>query len=191
MDWTSEEVILIIEDYFAMLQLELKNQTFNKSAHRSALSPLLINRSPGSIEFKHQNISAVLAEMGLPFIKGYKPRPNYQGMLAGEVSKYLKDNQVNLEKAFNNFSDGFVNPNEIHPTSFDNILETDPPVNSMVNENKPQYRPIKINYLEREQNNRQLGEEGERLIIEFEKWRLAKEGNKNLVNKIEWVSKNL
>lgn len=190
MDWTSSEVVLIIEDYFAMLQLELNNQAYNKSAHRSALSPLLINRSPGSIEFKHQNISAVLAEMGLPFIKGYKPKFNYQGMLASEVSKYLKEHRDNLEKAFNNFSDGFINPNENPPISFDNIIDTEP-VSTMVNEDKPQFRPIKINYLEREQNNRQLGEEGERLVIEFEKWRLTKEGNKSLANKIKWVSKDL
>jgi hypothetical protein len=190
MDWTSKEVMYIIEDYFAMLQLDLNNQAYNKTTHRSALLPLLENRSPGSIEFKHQNISAVLAEMGLPFIKGYKPRFNYQGMLANEVSKYVKQHREILEKAFNNFSDEFVNTNEIHPPIFDNILDTNP-VNSKIDESKIQYRPIKINYLEREQNNRQLGEEGERLVIEYEKWRLIKEGNENLANKIEWVSKNL
>jgi hypothetical protein len=190
MDWTSKEVMYIIEDYFAMLQLDLNNQAYNKTTHRSALLPLLENRSPRSIEFKHQNISAVLAEMGLPFIKGYKPRFNYQGMLANEVSKYVKQHREILEKAFNNFSDEFVNTNEIHPPIFDNILDTNP-VNSKIDESKIQYRPIKINYLEREQNNRQLGEEGERLVIEYEKWRLIKEGNENLANKIEWVSKNL
>ena len=33
----------------------------------------LDGRSKGSIEFKHQNVSAVLVDMGLPYIDGYKP----------------------------------------------------------------------------------------------------------------------
>jgi len=33
-------------------------------------------------------------------------------------------------------------------------------------------KPIKINYLEREQNNLSLGEKGEEFVLEFEKWTL-------------------
>ena len=56
---------------------------------------------------------------------------------------------------------------------------------------EPSYKPIKTNFLEKEQNNRNLGEQGEALIIEFEKWRLQKAGKDNLADKIEWVSKDL
>lgn len=73
-DWSQKEVELIVATYFNMLALEIGQKPYNKTSFRQALHPMLNKRSEGSIEFKHQNISAVLANMGLPFIKGYKPR---------------------------------------------------------------------------------------------------------------------
>ncbi|ANK06964.1 Hypothetical protein WLH_05703 (plasmid) [Escherichia coli O25b:H4] len=43
-----------------------------------ALRQLLNGRSKSSVELKHQNISAVLDALGLPYINGYKPRGNSQ-----------------------------------------------------------------------------------------------------------------
>jgi hypothetical protein len=63
-DWSKEEVTLIVGDYFAMLQLELRGQKFSKADHRRDLLPRLDNRTAGSVEFKHQNTSAILAKMG-------------------------------------------------------------------------------------------------------------------------------
>jgi hypothetical protein len=64
MDWTIQEVSLIVADYFEMLQLELNHKDYNKTTHRKTLIPQLNNRSNGSVEFKHQNISAALINMG-------------------------------------------------------------------------------------------------------------------------------
>lgn len=47
------------------------------------------NRTPGSVERKHQNISAVMINFGLPYISGYKPLGNYQALLAERVSLFL------------------------------------------------------------------------------------------------------
>ena len=55
--WSNTEVQLIVTDYFSMLTAELKGEDYSKAAHRRALLPLLANRSDGSVEFKHQNIS--------------------------------------------------------------------------------------------------------------------------------------
>ena len=78
-DWTEQEVRLIVADYFAMLEAELQGEPYKKSEHRKTLIPLLTGRSDGSVEIKHQNISSVLFEFGLPYVEGYKPRGNYQG----------------------------------------------------------------------------------------------------------------
>ncbi len=58
-DWTDDELDAIVADYFAMLAAEQNHQSYVKSYHRAALITHL-GRTKPSIEFKHQNISAVL-----------------------------------------------------------------------------------------------------------------------------------
>jgi len=79
--WSNIEVELIVADYFILLSAELKGEHYSKADHCRALVPLLSGRSGGSIEFKHQNISAVLINLGQQYIKGYLPRYNYQKIL--------------------------------------------------------------------------------------------------------------
>src|SRR5690242_13131571 len=189
-DWTKDEVKLIVEEYFKMLQLELNKHEYNKSAHRSFLLSRLNDRSEGSIEFKHQNISAVLAQMGMPFISGYKPRFNYQQLLEKEVINYLSINRKKLEQRFAKFSEEAVPDWLFTPVDFENIL-SEGPSSFILNERTPLYKLIRTNFLEREQNNRRLGEGGEKLILEYERWRLIKSRKENLAHKIEWISKEL
>src|SRR5262249_12926580 len=72
-DWSEPEVTLLVADYFDMLRKELLGQPYSKTEHRKSLRPLLAGRSDGSVEFKHQNVSAVLVALGLPYLEGYKP----------------------------------------------------------------------------------------------------------------------
>src|ERR1041385_6666836 len=123
MDWTRKEVSLIVEDYFKMLQLELGHDNYNKTSHRLKLISLLDNRSEGSIEFKHQNISAALIQMGLPFIKGYKPRFNYQKLLETEIAKFIKEHQIKIEKTFTRFSEEVIEQEKNEKIDFENILD--------------------------------------------------------------------
>jgi 5-methylcytosine-specific restriction enzyme A len=84
-DWTHDEVERTVSDYFGMLKMELNGDQYNKSKHRRELVRHLNNRTEGAVELKHQNISAILIEHSMPYIKGYKPRGNYQGLLADVV----------------------------------------------------------------------------------------------------------
>jgi hypothetical protein len=77
-DWSRPEAEAIVADYFGMLADELRGTPYRKSEHRNRLIPLLRGRSAGSVERKHQNISAILIESGFPYISGYKPLRNYQ-----------------------------------------------------------------------------------------------------------------
>lgn len=188
-DWTNKEVELIIEDYFSMLKDELLNKPYNKTFHRKALSLLLNGRSDGSIEFKHQNISAALVKLGLPYLKGYKPLANYQKILDEKIIEYL---QVEKRKLIPKFDFFAKNVQEIiKPTDFAKII-TNPPETQIIQEPKIEYkrRPIKINYIEQEQRNSSLGLKGEELVMQYEKWRLVNEGKESLANKIEWISKD-
>ena len=188
--WSKIEVVLIVADYFDMLVMELNHIPYKKADHRRQLLPLLNNRTEGSIEFKHQNISAILINLGRPYINGYLPRYNYQFLLEDEVIDYLTHHSE-IESYFQQF----VEKDIIKPQTrldFDRIIVSPPEIIS-VTEPKVFYqlKPIKINYLEKEQSNKTLGLYGEELVIEYEKWNLIKLGKDNLADKIEWISKEI
>ena len=187
--WSNIEVELIVADYFSMLDSELRGVAYTKSEHRRAILPVLKNRSEGSIEFKHQNISAVLINLGQPFIKGYLPRFNYQKALEDVVLDYLIDN-IQIEEAYKLFASKELS---IHNSKFDfEKMMVEPPKQTIFEEPKIIYQrnPIKINYLEREQKNMMLGQLGEEIVIQFEKWNLVKIGKEKLAEQVEWISKN-
>jgi len=188
-DWSKTEVFLIVDDYFVMLRQELQREKYNKTTHRRELLPKLNNRTDGSVEFKHQNISAVLAKMGQPFIRGYKPKFNYQQALEGQVAASLQRNMTQLEPLFERFEEEIVSPNTHYDIDFESALEGEP-IKSEFEEEEPSYRTYHVNYLEKEQNNRILGVEGEQFVLDYEKWRLSKAGKKSLADKIEWTSKS-
>ena len=85
--WQDDELDAIIADYFFMLEAELSARPYVK-AHHSAELMERIGRTHRSV-FKHQNISAVLDELGLPWIPGYKPKRNYQAAIFGAIDRYL------------------------------------------------------------------------------------------------------
>lgn len=186
--WSKIEVELIVADYFNMLSAELKNENYSKANHRRNILPLLNNRSEGSIEFKHQNISAVLANLGQPFIKGYLPRFNYQRILEDKVLDYLIQN-INIEDQFKLFSEKDISSKK-GTFNFDNLL-VDPPKVSVVADPIANYRsyPIKVNYLEIEQNNQKLGIIGEEIVLEYEKRSLIRIGKEKIADQVEWISK--
>lgn len=90
-DWSQKEVDATVSAYFEMLLLEAKQEKYNKTERNAALRQSLKARSKASVELKHQNVSAVLHGMDLPFITGYKPRGNSQLLLRKAVQKYILD----------------------------------------------------------------------------------------------------
>jgi hypothetical protein len=187
--WSNIEVELAVADYFNMLTKELASQSYNKAQHRRNLLPLLNDRSEGSIEFKHQNISAVLINLGQPYIKGYLPRFNYQKILEDKVIDYLIGNQ-SIEKQFKEFAEGQIDQAVVNK-GFDTLLVEPPARSQQLREPVPAYtrNPIKTNYLEKEQSNRKLGMLGEEFVFEYEKWKLQISGKENLADQVRWIAK--
>ena len=149
---------------------------------------MLANRFEGSVEFKHQNISAVLINLGQPYIKGYLPRFNYQKILEDSVIAYLI-RKPSIENQFKVFAEKqILQPKK--EVNFEKFV-FDLPVLAHVSEPEAIYKrnPIKINYLEREQNNRNLGNSGEELVMEYEKWSLIRSGKEKFAEQIRWISK--
>jgi hypothetical protein len=188
--WSDSEVEAAVADYFRMLRLEMTGHKYNKTEYRRALMEKLNNRSDGSVELKHQNISAVLIEMGIPYIDGYKPRFNYQrSLLPAAVADYLKNNPE-LQELF--AADSEAEPRIPSVEDFLSAWEAPPvPDHSRVptiSEPRAIYNPWRVNYLEQEARNRSLGEAGEQFVINFERARLIRAGKESLAERIEQVS---
>lgn len=186
--WSAAEVDAAVADYFAMLKAELSGQSFNKSEHRRSLLPRLNARTAASIELKHAKISAVLIEMGMPYIDGYKPRRNYQkAVLPESIREYLASHPdiVDLVEQ-DSVAHAAV------PTVDDILgsLEAPPKSESAesVREMPRIVSPTGVNYLERESLNYELGEVGEAFVLNFERARLILAGKENLADRIEQVS---
>ncbi len=187
--WTTEEVEAIVADYFAMLAAEVTGKPYSKADHRRRLLSLLRRRSEQSIEFKHANISAVLIELGFPYIPGYKPRSNYQHLLREIVSERLISNSELLRLA----AADIERPIEV-PEVGDILQALTIPPSPVVRghraaERKSAYLPTPFNYLEREARNRALGTAGEEFVVNFERARLIKLGCESLASKIEHVAR--
>jgi len=174
--WSDEDLDAIVADYFAMLGDELAGRPFVKSHHSAALRAR-IGRTHGSVEFKHQNISAVLDELGLPWIAGYIPRSNYQEAIFDAIDRHLTRHPHILE---------FV------PASA--ALPKDPFVPPPVRQTEAQIpAPLqrlvrKFDPIDRDQRNRSLGKAGEEFVMEVERRRLTNLQRVDLAKKIRWVA---
>jgi hypothetical protein len=185
--WSQPEVELIVADYFAMLMKELAGEPYVKAEHNRNTQKLLNNRSKQSLEWKYRNISAVLARLGAPYIRGYIPAWNYQGALVDAVVAYRRAHPE-LERLFDRFVDETVVV-ELPKLDFSKILDERPEPSLVAEEPIVTYgRAVKVNYLEREQQNQRIGKSGEEIALEFERWRLIKAGKESLADKVEWVS---
>jgi hypothetical protein len=193
-DWTEQEVRLTVADYFDMLEAELLGKPYKKSDHRKALAPKLAGRSDGSIEFKHQNISGVLIELGLPYIEGYKPRANYQGLLGTEVERFLDQRPGLLEKLATSPTLNPAQAQEVTSPDLDQIIEGPPEkIVAPAATSKPwlSRKAKKIDFAERDATNRHLAKLGERFVFDLERYRLTAVGRDDLAQRVVWASQEI
>lgn len=193
-DWSEQEVRLIVADYFSMLEKEILGKPLNKTEHRNALLPQLAERSKGSVEFKHANISAVLAGQGLPYIEGYKPRGNYQALLAQEVEAFLDQHPNFLEQLAAAPTLNPDKPPNGERLDLDAIIE-DPPeqIVSPAASGRPwlSRKGRRIDFAERDALNRRLAKLGEEFVVLLERQRLRTVGRDDLAAKVRWVAEEI
>ena len=189
-DWSREEVEATVADYLHMWMLEQAGQAYSKTAHRNALLPKLNGRTPAAVEMKHQNISAIMMEHGWQNIPGYKPRGNYQHLLADVVADRIMD-----DRKFDRAAEIAAEQPAETPllATIAGILVERPSVSHAARSERAPYfvtqRPnLKRDYLDREARNASLGKAGEAFVVEFEQRRLHELGKKKLAEKVEHVA---
>ncbi|MDD3473446.1 MAG: HNH endonuclease [Syntrophaceae bacterium] len=91
-DWSAEELLSAIRAYLRMLRNEIQGQPYNKAEiNRSLREGILNRRSKSSIEYRMQNISAVLEEICLPGKKGYFPAKNLGPSVRAKIRQLLTE----------------------------------------------------------------------------------------------------
>jgi hypothetical protein len=189
-DWSPEEVQATVASYFEMLRLEALQTHYKKTDYNADLRQHLRGRSKASVELKHQNISAVLHSMELPFISGYKPRSNAQFLLRKAVQKFVLDQPELLSEVVNAMEE-VKTPLE---RTFKAIVVNPPPIElvARVEPSGPRVRlPRKVDFAARDESNRTLGRAGEQWTIDFEHQRLLEAEQGELFLRVDWVSDRL
>ena len=183
--WTDEENDQIVADYFTMLIAEVGLRPYSKAEHRRRLLPTLNGRSEGSVEFKHQNISAVLKGLGEVWIPGYKPAFNFQMTLVDAVARWLETHPAWLNR-------GPTAPLAMGLQEAAHLWIGPPPTLS----NQPPPLELeqmlrvarKFDVAGRDERNRTLGRAGEEHVLAYERTSLIAAGRGDLAHRVRWVS---
>lgn len=187
-NWSREEVEACVADYLRMLTLELNGQRYNKTEHAQALMKQLDGRNRASIEFKHANISAVMIQLGYPYIDGYKPRGNFQALLMDAVEAQLELNLPLQEAA----QAAVLRPAAAVALRDPESVWVPAPKPARVHDTRapyaPRFSPVRRDYLAQEARNRSLGRAGELFVTELEVRRLHAAGKKALSERVEHVA---
>ena len=177
--WTADELDAIVADYFVMLGFELAGQPYVKSQHNAALVAQ-IGRSRGSVEYKYQNISAVLERMDLPWIPGFKPAYNFQNALFDVIDRYVSKGWIT----------SYV-PSSVPLFAAEDaaIFVPVPALEPATALPKRLERLIrKFDAVERDFRNRALGKAGEEFVLELERSALKRQDRSDLASKVRWIS---
>lgn len=177
--WSDDELDAIVATYFVMLLLELQGQSYIKAHHNEPLMQEL-GRTHRSVEFKNQNISAVLEELGLPWIPGYKPKRNYQQAIFGAIERYLSAQQDIFQYL----------PKGVPTTTVENIFVPAPQSTHKANPLPPGLERLvrKFDPVDRDHRNRSLGKAGEEFVLNIERQVLTAGGRPDLACQVRWVA---
>ncbi|MHA6288674.1 protein NO VEIN domain-containing protein [Maricaulis sp. CAU 1757] len=175
------EVAAIVAAYLDLLVDDLAGRATNKAALNRQLQQQT-GRSRGSIEFKMCNISAVMDELGLPWVRGYAPRRNFQHLLTDAVRELLPARMHSLLAPASR--GGTREPSD--------LFVGQPPARSIRPTPEHVQRLVrKFDPVVRDFRNRQIGEEGEALVYRREKDWLRQQGRADLARKVVWTAKEV
>lgn len=186
--WAANENEATVAAYFEMLRLELTASPYVKSDFNERLRRVLDNRSKAAVEYKFQNVSAVLVNHGQVYIRGYLPAQNYQHALEAAVLEWLEGSNDFAEVVEHSPMSNPAPPTE--PLSFSNVV-TSPPDPRRVARPTQDPRPMKVDFVRLDADNRALGQHGEEFVFELEQRRLHDDVHRaDLARKVRWLSRD-
>ena len=167
-----------------MLRDDLAGKPYSKAEHNRQLQGH-IDRGRGAIEFKHQNVSAVLKGLGEAWIEGYKPAMNFQVTFIDAVLRWIAANpawkiRMPILAPLRHMND--PQPLWIGPAP---TLHNTPPPAEL-----EQMLAIarKFDVAGRDDRNRALGSAGEEVVLCNVRLMLKQAGQDELASRVGWIS---
>lgn len=158
--WPIDEVEAAVDSYFTMMSFASAGEKLVKSKHLKALAAQFPTRSLKAFEYKFQNISAVLSDLGRPWLQGFAPKSQYQALLRFVIEDRIGRRIALEEREVNELLD--------KPPGASKLRKTD--------------------WAKRDAENRELGKMGEIYVLEKERERLANSRRPELSAQVEWLS---
>lgn len=186
--WSTAEIEATVASYFEMLRLELSGLPYVKPEYNERLRRVLDDRSKAAVEYKFQNISAILINYGQVYVRGYVPAQNYQRALESAVLEWLEGHDDLVDVVDDS---PVLNPSapRLIP-AFSDVLEP-PPDPRRVARPRAEPRPVRVDFVRRDAENRKLGSDGEEFVFELERRRLHDaERRPDLSSRVRWRSRD-
>lgn len=178
--WSDDEINATVDTYFRMLTLELAGEAYTKTEFRREVERD-VARSSSAIEYKFNNVSAVLDEMGAVWIPGYKPLRNVQERLRTVVQERFETDHDLRSFMLMAVADDGVEAAMLGE-------EVDPPLVDWPDRRGTRRGGVDINFAAIESSNRALGRAGEVTVLDAERSRLQLGGREDLAAEVRHVS---
>ena len=181
---------VLVQNYFIMLDAELQGELYSKADHRNRILKELDEADADRIDREHRQISAVLAEIGLPFADAFPPEGGFDDTLEKAVHVFVEENPELVEA----LCIDVVPPPASIPVELDDAKScwtATPEPGGFRPSNRPAWHPagvIEIDHRVREARNRNLAMAGERFVMAFERARLREAGMKDAIERVAWQS---
>jgi hypothetical protein len=177
-DWSLSECQVAVQAYFDCLNRKLCSQKFNREAACRDVA-VAIGRTRGAVDYKFQNIDAILLENELPRLDNAVAR-NVQRLLRYVVLDPLASHtQV--------FAQSSAMPQA--PLQLSDLFVSIPrTTRDQEKERTAQNHIIKTDFALIDARNRLLGTRGEEWVLSVERQRLQVAGRKDLADRIRWTS---
>ncbi len=167
-DWSLRECEITADAYFKCLEAKLAGRSFNRQAVIRQVASQ-IDRSEGAIDYKFQNIDAILYEAEQPRL-GRAVASGYQRLLQYVVLDPLANRVIDL-------FDTTAVALDAQPTG--DVIVPAPSISVNRDNDAPQ-RAVKIDFALREAKNRSIGLAGEEFVVQVERKRLTDQGRADL-----------
>jgi hypothetical protein len=181
--WTDTENDAVVAAWFAMLMDDLAGRGVNKAEQNRALQDQT-GRSRGSVEFKLCNVSAAARAFGLPVLRGYQPRFNFQMALAEAVSRWLA-RHPDWDAQTRTPADRVIAEPDALYVGVAPTLRNAPPPDEL---EQMQAVARRFDVAGRDERNRALGYAGEERVLRHEHATLREAGRHDLARLVRWVA---